>query len=87
MAVAIAAAAILTTVLPIRIVVSRCSGDSFKAARAFAPGLPSFRSVRALARVIEIRATSELAKNADRMIDRIKSKIPAMSSIISIHAG
>ena len=79
MEVASAAAATLTILLPIRIVMSRCSGDSFNAATAFEPGFPSLKSVLAFALVMEIRATSELEKNADRMTQRTKSRISAAS--------
>jgi len=43
---------------------SRCSGDSLSAATACEPTLPSLTSVRAFARVIEIRPTSELEKKS-----------------------
>jgi hypothetical protein len=86
MEVASAAAATLTILLPIRIVISRCSGESFSAATAFEPGFPSFTSVLALARVIEMRATSELEKKAERRMQMTKSRISTDSWIIAFHA-
>ncbi len=59
-------------VFPIRMVMSRCSGDSFNAATAFEPFFPSLTRVLAFARVMEIRATSELEKNADRRTQMTK---------------
>jgi hypothetical protein len=67
-------------------VIRRCSGDSFNAATAFEPGFPSFARVLAFARVIEIRATSELEKNAERMTHKTKSRISTASWIIAFHA-
>jgi hypothetical protein len=84
-AVAIEAAAIFTTVFPIRIVVRRCSGDSFSATTACDPTRFSLSSVLTFARVIDMRATSELEKKAERMTQIIKRKISRAFSIIVFH--
>jgi hypothetical protein len=81
-AVAMAAARVLTILFPIRIVVNTRCGDSFKAARDSAPFLPSLTRVRTFARVIEMRATSELEKNAERMMQMTKSRSSKTASII-----
>ena len=80
-----ATAAILTILLPIRIVVRRCSGDSFKVRRACDPTRFSLSSVLTFARVIDRRATSELEKNADRITQSMKRKISGAYSIIVFH--
>jgi hypothetical protein len=80
------AAAMLTILFPIRIVISRRSGFSFSAARAFEPCFPSFTRVLVFARVMDMRATSELEKNAERMMQMTKSRISRTSWIIIFHA-
>ena len=79
------AAAILTILFPMRIVVRRCSGDSFNATMAWDPTRFSLSSVLTFARVIEMRATSELEKNADKMTQSMKRKISRAYSIIVFH--
>ncbi len=76
---------ILTILFPMRIVVRRCSGDSFSAMRACDPTRFSLSRVLTFARVIEMRATSELEKNADKMTQSMKRKISRVYSIIVFH--
>ncbi|KAF5047195.1 hypothetical protein DSECCO2_462910 [anaerobic digester metagenome] len=68
MAIAVASTATATfaTVFPIRVVSSILSVDRFSASSAFAPFRPWFKSACTFARVIDIRATSELEKKPER---------------------
>jgi hypothetical protein len=73
-AVAIAAAAILTILFPIRMEMRNRFGFSFSSDRDADPFFPSFTRVLTLARVMEIRATSELEKKAERARQMMKSR-------------
>src|SRR5690606_40645710 len=81
-AVAMDAAAVLTMLFPIRMEIRNRLGVSFRVARDSDPFLPSFNRVRTFALVSEIRAISELEKNAESARQMTKRRTGRTYSII-----